>query len=114
MEISKKFSERATRGIEDRIVTSTLSLYRKIEEEFKPTPNTVHYTFNIRDVGNVFKGMSLCNPKTIRKKDNLIRLWYHECLRIFYDRLVDDNDRVSFLRIIDSVTTENFKSVRFT
>ena len=111
-EISKKFSERATRGIEDRIVTATLDLYRKIEEEFKPTPNRVHYTFNIRDVGNVFKGMSLCNPKTIRKKDNLIRLWYHEGLRIFYDRLVDDNDRVSFLRIIDKVTIENFKSVR--
>ena len=111
-EISKKFSERATRGIEDRIVTATLELYRKVEEEFKPTPNRVHYTFNIRDVGNVFKGMSLCNPKTIRKKDNLIRLWYHEGLRIFYDRLVDDHDRVAFIRIIDSVTIDNFKSVR--
>jgi dynein heavy chain, axonemal len=110
-EISKKFSERATRGIEDRIVTATLELYRKVEEEFKPTPNRIHYTFNIRDVGNVFKGMSLCNPKTIRKKDNLIRLWYHEGLRIFYDRLVDDMDRIKFLRIIDGVTTENFKSV---
>lgn len=112
-EISRKFSERATRGIEDRIVSATLDLYRKVEEQFKPTPNRIHYTFNIRDVGNVFKGMSLCNPKTIRKKDNLIRLWYHEGLRIFYDRLVDDNDRVSFLRIIDSVTIENFKSVKF-
>ena len=110
-EISRKFSERATRGIEDRIVIATLDLYRKVEEQFKPTPNRIHYTFNIRDVGNVFKGMSLCNPKTIRKKDNLIRLWYHEGLRIFYDRLVDDNDRVAFLRIIDSVTIENFKSV---
>lgn len=111
-EISKKFSERATRGIEDRIVGATLDLYRRVEEQFKPTPNRVHYTFNIRDVGNVFKGMSLCNPKTIRKKDNLIRLWYHEGLRIFYDRLVDDADRVNFLRIIDTVTLENFKSVR--
>lgn len=111
-EISKKFSERATRGIEERIVTATLDLYRKVEAEFKPTPNRIHYTFNIRDVGNVFKGMSLCNPKTIRKKDNLIRLWYHEGLRIFYDRLIDDNDRVSFLRIIDGVTIDHFKSVR--
>ena len=111
-EISKKFNERATRGIEERIVTATLDLYRKVEDEFKPTPNRIHYTFNIRDVGNVFKGMSLCNPKTIRKKDNLIRLWYHEGLRIFYDRLVDDNDRVKFLSIIDTVTQENFKSVK--
>lgn len=73
-EISSRFSERATRGLEQRIVDATISLFFKIENEFRPTPNRIHYTFNIREINSLFKGMSICNPKSIRKKENLVRL----------------------------------------
>lgn len=32
-------------------------------------------------------------------------------MRTFFDRLIDPHDRLQFLRIIDSVTLENFKSL---
>ncbi|CAG9319005.1 unnamed protein product [Blepharisma stoltei] len=110
-EISTRFSERATRGLEQRIVDATIALFFKIQEVFRPTPTRVHYNFNIRDINFLLKGMSICNPKSIRKKENLIRLWYHEALRTFHDRLIDSIDRLQFLRLIDAVTIDTFKSL---
>lgn len=34
--------------------------------------------------------------ETVGKK-TLVRLWCHECLRVFHDRLVNDEDRIWFL-----------------
>ena len=67
-ELCFKFPERATRGLETRVVEATLEVYRKVEAEFKPTPSKIHYTFNVRDISTMFKGMSICNTKTMRKK----------------------------------------------
>lgn len=30
----------------------------------------------------------------------VVRLWLHECTRVFYDRLVDDNDQKYFEKIL--------------
>lgn len=41
--------------------------------------------------------------------DKLIRLWIHEVYRVFYDRLIDDNDRVMFFDVIKETTKQQFK-----
>lgn len=38
----------------------------------------------------------------------LIRLWVHECLRVFSDRLVDVTDRLKFLDYIRDSTRKGF------
>ena len=87
-EICGKFPERATRGLEERVVQATLDLYRRIENNFRPVPSKIHYYFNIRDVGALFKGMAISHTQSVRRKEILVRLWYHEALRTFADRLV--------------------------
>ena len=44
-------------------------------------------------------------------KNNMVRLWAHESLRVFGDRLVDDTDREWFLRhLVDMVRNEKHQA----
>lgn len=44
------------------------------------------------------QGVLMVKPKEGFVKNNMVRLWAHESLRVFGDRLVDDPDREWFLR----------------
>ncbi len=36
----------------------------------------------------------MCGPSVVTDSIELVRLWAHETLRVFQDRLVDDDDRL--------------------
>lgn len=71
----------------------TLKLYTYIVEKLPPTPSRFHYIFNLRDLSRVYEGMTLSTIDKIKTIGQMIRLWRNECLRIFYDRLINENDR---------------------
>ena len=50
--------------------------------------------FNLRDFARVIRGVLLCPPKVFKDEKKLYRLWVHEIYRVFYDRLIDDDDRL--------------------
>lgn len=41
--------------------------------------------------------------------DKLVRLWIHEVYRVFYDRLVDEEDRKVFFQMVQETTSNGFK-----
>lgn len=51
--------------------------------------------------------MVLPEPLLIRKEDLLHRLWAHEALRIFHDRLVNDDDRRWFGNYLKAAVQEH-------
>ena len=57
-----------------------------------PTPTKSHYTYNLRDISKVFLGMAKANHKAIHNENEYLRLWAHECLRVFHDRLINEKD----------------------
>jgi len=91
------------------LVTASLSVYSTIAAELLPTPAKMHYLFNLRDLSKVFQGMSTVGAGVISDRAKLVRLWVHEVLRVFHDRLVDDPDRVWICEVIKSHIESHFR-----
>uniref|UniRef100_A0A8D2QAY1 Dynein axonemal heavy chain 3 n=1 Tax=Zonotrichia albicollis TaxID=44394 RepID=A0A8D2QAY1_ZONAL len=85
------------------MVQATSVLYKLAVDNFLPTPSKSHYVFNLRDFSRVIKGVLLC-PHTHLQVNKLIRLWVHEVYRVFYDRLVDDDDKNVFFQMVQETT----------
>ena len=80
------------------LVAATIALYTSIASELRPTPAKSHYTFNLRDLSKVFQGMNQASPDIFVDAKQFVRLWGHECLRVFADRLIDEDDTRWFLQ----------------
>uniref|UniRef100_A0A8D2M718 Dynein axonemal heavy chain 3 n=1 Tax=Zonotrichia albicollis TaxID=44394 RepID=A0A8D2M718_ZONAL len=91
----------------DMMVQATSVLYKLAVDNFLPTPSKSHYVFNLRDFSRVIKGVLLC-PHTHLQVNKLIRLWVHEVYRVFYDRLVDDDDKNVFFQMVQETTLNSF------
>ena len=79
-----------------KIINAELELYGTLLKELLPTPAKSHYTFNLRDIASVVQGVLSANSKETTEPAALIRLWAHENLRVFRDRLVNNEDREWF------------------
>uniref|UniRef100_A0A5S6LE06 Protein MCM10 homolog n=1 Tax=Xenopus tropicalis TaxID=8364 RepID=A0A5S6LE06_XENTR len=95
-----------SKGFDILMIQATMAIYKAAVENFLPTPSKSHYVFNLRDFSRVVRGVLLC-PHT--HLDKLIRLWIHEVYRVFYDRLIDPEDRQVFFNMVKETTSNCFK-----
>lgn len=91
--------------LDSKLVEATLSIYKQIQLDLKPTPAKSHYTFNLRDFSKIIYGICLVTKKEIDQPDQMMRLWAHECTRVLGDRLINDEDRMWMLGAV----SENIK-----
>uniref|UniRef100_A0A8C3KWS1 Dynein axonemal heavy chain 12 n=1 Tax=Calidris pygmaea TaxID=425635 RepID=A0A8C3KWS1_9CHAR len=95
--------------IGNQIVAATLEVYKKAIKNLLPTPAKSHYIFNLRDFSRVIHGCLLIKKQSIESKHEMIRLFVHEVFRVFYDRLVEDNDRAWLFNLMKHIVKEHFK-----
>jgi dynein heavy chain, axonemal len=81
------------------IVKATIEVYNTIRRHLLPTPAKSHYTYNTRDLSKVFQGLQMLGV-SLDEPRSFVRLWAHEVLRVFHDRLVDDEDRTWFQNLL--------------
>jgi len=92
------------------IVNATIGVYYAALESLKPTPEKPHYTFNLRDVSKVVQGVLMADKRwKSKEREDLCRLWSHECARVFADRLINDKDRAWFLDQVKDQMQAEFK-----
>jgi dynein heavy chain, axonemal len=60
-------------------------------------------------VSKIFQGISRASPKAIKTENDMIKLWAHECLRVFSDRLISDADHEKFENMLKEQIKEKFK-----
>ncbi len=103
----------ALRPLAEPIVSGAVDIYGRLAAELLPTPAKSHYVFNLRDLSKCIQGILQTNTISMRDKGCFTRLFYHECSRIFHDRLIDDADRLYFNTILSEIATRYFSEVRF-
>ncbi|CAO2583044.1 Dynein axonemal heavy chain 3 [Lemmus lemmus] len=91
------------------LVQATQTIYRAAVQNFLPTPSKSHYVFNLRDFSRVIQGVLLCPHTHLQDLEKFIRLWIHEVYRVFYDRLIDNEDRQTFFNLVKETTSNCFK-----
>ena len=93
----------------NNIVTATIEMFNVVGRELLPTPSKSHYTFNLRDIAKVFQGMTQGSSKTVLTAVDCLRLWVHETLRVFADRLIDQKDMDWFHNLVCGQLDDRFK-----
>ncbi|EFC37691.1 hypothetical protein NAEGRDRAFT_81845 [Naegleria gruberi] len=87
-----------------QIVVGSINLFNNVIEQFRPTPEKSHYTFNLRDLSKIFQGVCSVGPRldgSELEKVSLVKIWAHEATRVFHDRLINEQDRESFYQLLD-------------
>ncbi|XP_056157623.1 dynein heavy chain domain-containing protein 1 [Lampris incognitus] len=112
------------------IISATQDLYCAVLEQFQPTFQRLQFIFSHHDLQRVFQGMCMlepidpkiklpqrdANPVILLSKSaasvlNIARLWMHECLRTFSDRLCSEDDAKMLVSLITKVSEAHYGSV---
>ncbi|XP_045771343.1 dynein axonemal heavy chain 3 isoform X1 [Maniola jurtina] len=91
------------------VVAATMEVYKAVTLQFLPTPSKCHYLFNLRDFARVVRGVLLVPASHMKELSKLVLLWIHETYRVFYDRLVDDADRLKLFDVINKAVYANYR-----
>ncbi|XP_015255846.1 PREDICTED: dynein heavy chain 11, axonemal [Cyprinodon variegatus] len=93
------------------VVRAVTTLNDKMLHSFLPSAVKFHYVFNLRDISNIFQGILLAGPETVRERTDLVGLWLHESCRVYSDRLVDLKDLKLFQKIQMETVRECFEGL---
>ena len=110
--IDQKFQdfEEEVKPLGERITTATIEVYHTVAAQLLPTPAKSHYLFNMRDISKVFQGLMRANREYYDSKESITKLWIHEMLRVFQDRLIDKEDRDFLRKLVDDKLIAHFSS----
>ncbi|XP_019220092.2 LOW QUALITY PROTEIN: dynein heavy chain 11, axonemal [Oreochromis niloticus] len=92
-------------------IQAAITLHHKMVHNFLPTAIKFHYTFNLRDLSNVFQGILFSGPENVKDSADLVQLWLHESCRVYSDRLVDLKDLQLFQKLQLETMQECFEGL---
>uniref|UniRef100_A0A8C4HR50 Dynein, axonemal, heavy chain 6 n=2 Tax=Dicentrarchus labrax TaxID=13489 RepID=A0A8C4HR50_DICLA len=102
-----EFSQ-AVKDCASQIVDAAVEIYDRLSVDLLPTPAKSHYVFNLRDLSKCVQGMLQCEPSQVRDKNQIFRLFCHECQRVFHDRLINNQDKTYFNTIVCEMASKYF------
>ncbi|KAH3766505.1 axonemal inner arm dynein heavy chain 3 [Pelomyxa schiedti] len=99
---------RPIQDLQSKIATSCVHLLHRSQRQLYPTASKLHYIFTPNDVFKVICGLLNVPASAIPNSNSMIRLWFHECLRVFCDKLNTESDSSLLIKLLSSVLEETF------
>lgn len=104
---------KSVNGMAEVIVGATVALHDLVSNKFLPSSKKFHYQFNLRDLSAVLQGVCMSEPSSKPTAAYMVRLWQHECERVFCDRLVSTSDIEEYHKLSQTIAMKKdfFKDI---
>lgn len=99
------------KGETEALTNSMVELYCEAQARFTPDMQP-QYFYSPRELSRWVRGIyeAIVDTDALTREE-LVRIWAHEALRLFYDRLVDDDERAWCEEKIDNIARSHFAGV---
>lgn len=98
----------ALRGYNRDLTNSMVEFYLEQQARYKARQHS-HYIYSPRELTRWSRGIfEAIRPLEALSLDGLVRLWVHEALRLFHDRLVEESERSWTKELIHNVAAKHF------
>ncbi|KAJ5340789.1 hypothetical protein N7541_009913 [Penicillium brevicompactum] len=99
------------RGYSDALTKAMVQFYLESQSRFTPKIQP-HYVYSPRELTRWVRGLyEAIKPLETLSIEGLIRIWAHEALRLFQDRLVDEEERNWTADAIRRIALEHFPTI---
>ena len=99
------------RGYSDALTKAMVQLYIESQARFTPEIQP-HYIYSPRELTRWARGIyETIKPLEMLQLEGLIRLWAHEALRLFQDRLVSVDEREWTQASVNRIAIEHFPNI---
>ena len=72
---------------------ATIALCKSLKQTLASSDTKIHYSFDLHDIMRVLRSLLHCNPSEFGTPEQVMRMWRHECERVFSDKLVNSDHR---------------------
>jgi dynein heavy chain len=102
----------ALRALGPKLADATVDLHAAVTAAFVPSAVRFHYVFTLRELFAVAGGLLRMTPAAFGAHPvKAVRLWVHECERVYGDRLMDEPDAATFARLRAAATKQHFEAL---
>ncbi|KNC98573.1 uncharacterized protein SPPG_06258 [Spizellomyces punctatus DAOM BR117] len=99
------------RGYAEPLTAAMVEFYLASQEEFTPDKQ-LHYIYSPRELTRWVRGIfEAMKPLESLPVEGLVRIWAHEALRLFQDRLVSQKERQWTDEMIETVALKHFPGI---
>lgn len=99
------------RTYSDPLTAAMVDLFTKSQERFTQDMQP-HYVYSPREMSRWVRGIAeALKPLETLSVEGLVRVWAHEALRLFHDRLVYDEERHWTEAKIDEIALKHFPNI---
>ena len=104
--------DRRLAGLTEALVDSTVNITKSVQSSFLPSAVKFTYNWNMRELTNIVQGLCRADAGSYQEPLQLVRLWYHECNRVFKDRMVATLDLSRFEEMLLECGKRFFSEVK--
>ena len=99
------------RGLSDALTDAMVAFYTSSQKRFTADMQA-HYIYSPRELTRWSRGIyEAIKPLETMSPEGLVRVWAHEALRLFQDRLVAEDEKAWTDELINTIAAEHFPQV---